>query len=100
MESDLLDAAAEELAVDPQQWRLVMAKWKDSGLCGPAWLKDKPTPGSGAIIFALRHLLLRHAPALDVLKSYDTVVITRSDFFYLCAGAGTMRLEPDQVPKS
>ena len=75
-----------------------MAKWKDSGLYGPAWLKDKPTPGSGAIIFALRHLLLRHAPALDVLKSYDTVVFTRSDFFYLCAGAGTMRLEPDQVP--
>ena len=95
---DLLDAAAEELAVDPQQWRLAMAKWKDSGLYGPAWLKDKPTPGSGAIIFALRHLLLRHAPALDVLKSYDTVVFTRSDFFYLCAGAGTMRLEPDQVP--
>ena len=52
--------------MEPRQWRLAMARWKDSGLYGPAELDGAPTKGSGAIIFALRHLLLRHAPALEV----------------------------------
>jgi hypothetical protein len=42
-------------------------------------------PGSGAIIFLARYWLMQRIDELDLLKTYDRVVLTRSDFFYKCA---------------
>jgi len=37
--------------------------------------------GSGAIIFAFRHFLLRNK--LSILQQYDRIILTRSDFYYI-----------------
>jgi len=37
--------------------------------------------GSGAIIFAFRHYLLKNK--LSILQQYDRIILTRSDFYYL-----------------
>jgi len=38
-------------------------------------------PGSGAIIFAIRDILLRNH--IDIIKMYDQVILTRSDYIYV-----------------
>ena len=37
--------------------------------------------GSGAIIFAFRHFLLKNK--IDYIKQYDRIILTRSDFYYI-----------------
>ena len=59
-------------------------KWKDSFLHGKnhglAGGLDSYS-GSGSIIFAFRHFLKNNC--LDMLSSYDRIILTRSDNFYL-----------------
>lgn len=37
--------------------------------------------GSGAIIFAFRHFILKNK--LNILNTYDRIILTRSDFYYI-----------------
>jgi hypothetical protein len=37
--------------------------------------------GSGAIIFAFRHFLLKNK--IDYINQYDRIILTRSDFYYI-----------------
>jgi len=58
--------------------------WKKSFLCGKnhglAGGLERYN-GSGAIIFAFRHFL--KTQCLDIISSYDRIILTRSDNFYL-----------------
>jgi len=51
--------------------------WKGEGLAGG--IDD--CQGSGAVIFALRHMLLSNYK--DILQQYDRIILTRSDFYYI-----------------
>lgn len=60
------------------KWDTFLLRQKDSsGLMGGI---DDHT-GSGAIIFAFRHYLLKNK--IDLIKQYDRVILTRSDFYYI-----------------
>jgi hypothetical protein len=52
-------------------------KFKNASLMGGI---DK-YHGSGAIIFAFRHFILKNK--LNVLNMYDRIILTRSDFYYI-----------------
>lgn len=79
---DVLDAVAREEGVSHMGWRRAAAASSTSGLYGGVVLNGTVLPGSGAIIFALRHWMLRtHS---ETLARYARVVITRADHFYAC----------------
>ena len=83
---DLLDEAAKEAGVSPDGWRKTFAQKQRTGLFGGACLHPgaecHAASGSGAIIFGLRQELLRNH--LQSLQSYERVILTRSDYFYMC----------------
>jgi hypothetical protein len=78
---DVIDEAAAKAGVSAARWREA-CRVNRFGLYSPAACAIDPTRDSGAIIFGLRHrLLVEHAAAL---RQYDWIVLTRSDFFYIC----------------
>ena len=61
-----------------RNWSILADRYRTTGLMGGVGT----APGSGAIILALRDLLLGHK---DVLTKYDRIVLTRSDFYYVAS---------------
>ena len=61
----------------PSDWR------KKVDLTPNLWGGVDSTPGSGAIIFALRSVVLRYLDAVSE-RGYRTVVLTRFDYVYAC----------------
>ena len=66
-----------EQVCENQSWYEFFCKSRKSGIGGG--IDD--FKGSGAIIFAFRYFL--KANFLNVLLSYDRIILTRSDYFYL-----------------
>lgn len=61
----------------PEGWDRTFVHFENTGLAGG--IDD--FPGSGAIIFAFRDFILREKK--EILKEYDRIILTRSDFYYL-----------------
>ena len=100
---DVLDAVAVEANVSVAAWRQAAAhpRTVGSGLYGGARIGGRVLAGSGAIIFGLRWLLLRHHHA--TLESYRRIVLTRSDHLYVCDHANVwprlvLRASASQLP--
>jgi hypothetical protein len=60
-----------------QQWYDFFSYHKDAGMGGPIVTKK----GSGALVFALRHCLLKNFCNNNL--DYDWVILTRSDHYYI-----------------
>lgn len=84
--SDIYDDAAEKMNIDKNIWRQHAINNKETGLYGGCKLnidnKLSKLIGSGAIIFYFRNILLKNY--INILKKYDTIILTRSDHYYLC----------------
>lgn len=57
-------------------WLKLASQFKDDGIMGGL----KGLPGSGAIIFALRDMLLDKK---HILAKYERIILSRSDFYYV-----------------
>lgn len=57
-------------------WKRSFLHGKNHGLAGGL----ESYQGSGAIIFAFRHFIKNQCA--DIIKSYDRIILTRSDYFY------------------
>jgi len=65
----------------PGTWREFF-DWcaKDPNCVGTSGIGDSKGHGSGAILIAFRHYLLKNH--LDTIEKYDRIILTRSDYFY------------------
>jgi len=60
-------------------WDTFLSKHKYNGASLMGGVDD--FHGSGAIIFAFRHFLLKNK--IDYINQYDRIILTRSDFYYI-----------------
>ena len=60
-------------------WRKTAKRTAYEGLWGGTVIDGQPQIGSGAIIFAFRHILLQYS---SILSRYKQVILTRSDHYY------------------
>lgn len=66
----------------PGNWKRLF-DWcsSDPNCCGFSGIGDGKGRGSGAILLAFRHYLLNNHK--DIMMSYDRIILTRSDYFYV-----------------
>ena len=65
----------------PGEWKTVL-DWagSDPNCVGMSGIGKSKGYGSGAILLAFRHFLLKNH--LDTIQEYDRIILTRSDYFY------------------
>ena len=77
---EIYDLCAQEHGI--VNWREKCRNARKTGLFGGVIMDGKRLAGSGAIIFGMRHWLVK--TQLPILSTYETVILTRSDHMYAC----------------
>ena len=75
------DNNAKKNKVDPKIWKEYALRPNSDNIWGGFTLNGKKIKGS-SIIFILRDYLLNNY--LAILKKYEKIILTRSDYYYLC----------------